>query len=291
MTFIQLLEQNILLSDGAIGTQLQQHGLDTGECPELWNETHADIIRGIHTAYLDAGARVLTTNSFGGSPTKLAGYELRDRAYDLNRMAAECACEVAKDDAFVMGSVGPSGALVMMGDVDPKALQQDFEIQIRGLLDGGADMIIAETMSDLEEIKLVIRATRAVSTAPVIASMSYEPGARGYRTMMGVDISTAVQALEQSGADIIGANCGTGIQGAVEIVREIRLHTRHPILSEPNAGLPQLEAGRTVYKEAPEAMAQQIPDLVHAGARLVGGCCGTTPEHIRAFAQSLQTAT
>ncbi len=283
--FLKTIEQGVFLFDGGIGTQLQAHGLKVGESPEKWNLERPQVVEQIHANYVAAGARAVTTNTFGGSPHKLKSEGLADKVVELNRAAAQLARKAAGNRVFVAGSVGPTGALIMMGELSPEEMRRGFEQQVRGLIEGGADVIIIETMSDLDEAKLALEAAKNVSDLPVIVSMTYEPGARGFRTMMGVDIATAVQVLEEAGADVLGTNCGTGIDKAIEIVAEMRQHTTRPILAEPNAGLPKLVDGRTVYEETPERMAGKLPELIKAGANIVGGCCGTTPEHIKLFSK------
>jgi len=283
--FLKRIAENLFLFDGAIGTQLQAHGLKVGEVPEVWNLEHPEIVQEIHSDYVAAGAMALTTNTFGASPYKLKSAGLEDKTYEINKVAAELARKAAGDDIFVAGSVGPTGALLMMGDISSKEMLKGFERQIQGLADGGADVIIVETMSDIDEAKLALKAARYASDLPVIVSITYEPGARGFRTMMGIDIATAVSELEDAGVDVLGTNCGTGIDKAIDIVTEMKKYATRPILAEPNAGLPKLVNGEAVYEETPEMMAKRLPELIEAGARIVGGCCGTTPKHIKLFKQ------
>lgn len=283
--FLSLVNQGTFLFDGAIGTELQARGLPVGEVPEKWNFSNPDALADIHKKYAEAGARAVTTNSFGGSPHKLKSCSLQDKAYEVNKVAVEIARKAVGDSILVAGSVGPTGALLMMGDLSESEMASGFEIQIKGLVDGGADLIILETFSDPDEIKIALQAAKAVTDLPVITSMTFEPGAKGFRTMMGTDIPTAVKMLEDAGADILATNCGTGIDKAVEIVAEMRQNTSMLICAEPNAGLPKLVNGQTTYLETPEQMAARIPDLINAGAQIVGGCCGTTPAHIKLFSE------
>ncbi len=287
--FIKLVNETIVLFDGGIGTQLQAVGLELGQAPESWNLDKPDLVEKVHQDYIKAGAQVVTTNSFGASPLKLAAISLDNQTLQINQAAAAIARRAAGDDSFVAGSIGPTGALLMMGDVDAQKLEQGFITQARGLLLGGADLFIIETMSDLQEAVLALRAVKSISDKPAIVSMTFEPGQHGYRTMMGIDIPTAVKELEENGADAIGTNCGIGMDKAIEIVKEIKELTTRPILAEPNAGLPRLEQDKTVYDELPAEMAQKLPDLINSGARIVGGCCGTTPEHTRHFRAILKS--
>jgi 5-methyltetrahydrofolate--homocysteine methyltransferase len=287
--FIKLVNETIVLFDGGMGTQLQAVGLELGQAPERWNLDKPDLVEKVHQDYINTGAQVVTTNSFGASQLKLATIGLDNQTLQINQAAAAIARRAVGDDHFVAGSIGPTGALLMMGDVDVKELEQGFITQARGLLLGGVDLFIIETMSDLEEALLALRAVKSISDKPVIVSMTFEPGQHGYRTMMGIDIPTAVKELEEKGADVIGTNCGIGMDKAIEIVKEINELTTLPILAEPNAGLPRLEQDRTVYDELPAEMAQKLPELINSGARIVGGCCGTTPEHTRHFRAILKS--
>ncbi|MBN2356763.1 homocysteine S-methyltransferase family protein [candidate division KSB1 bacterium] len=283
-----VLERGPMLFDGGIGTQLQALGLAVGEIPETWNMLYPEKVFSVHDRYCKAGAEILTTNTFGATPFKLKKGGVELTAYQVNKSAAVLAAKAAGDSVYVAGSIGPTGALLMMGEIDESELLSGFTEQARGLADGGAYVLIIETMSDIKEATIALQAVRQACALPAIVSMSFEPGRQGYRTMMGVDIPTAVKTLEAQGADIIGTNCGVGIDHAIEIVAEMRKHTSRPLLAEPNAGLPQLQQGRTVYLETAEAMAEKIPHLLNAGANLVGGCCGTTPEHITAFRMAMK---
>ena len=287
--FLSAIKRGPLLFDGAIGTQLQAKGLPVGEAPEKWNLELPESVREVHEEYVRAGADAVTTNSFGASPYKLKNLSLDSRAFELNMAAARIARKAAGDAVFVAGSVGPTGALLMMGEVGEAEILAGFETQIQGLVRGGADIIIIETMSDLVELELALKAGKNTTDLPLIASMTYGPGAKGYRTMMGVDIKTAVRASEKNGADMIATNCGVGIDSAIEIIEEMRSVSDLPILAEPNAGLPKLVDGKTVYEETAEKMAEKIPLLLVAGARVIGGCCGTTPEHIRMFREVIDS--
>lgn len=280
---LQAARKEVLLFDGGIGTQLQALGLPIGAAPEAWNEAHPDRVARVHRAYREAGAQILTTNTFGGSPKKLQLGQVEGDPEQINRRAAEIAAQVIGDQGWVAGSIGPSGAMLMMEEITADELFSGFQVQAHGLAAGGADLIMVETMSDLEEARIAVAAARSACSLPVFLSLTFSPGQRGYRTMMGLDIPTAAAALAESQIDVLGCNCGTGIEDAIHIVREMAAHWPGLILCEPNAGLPALVDGHTVYQETPEVMAARLPELVAAGARLVGGCCGTTPAHIAAF--------
>ena len=282
--FIDQLKEDVFLFDGGIGTQLQDKGLGVGDAPESWNLEHPEWVEEIHKNYVAVGAQAVTTNSFGGSGAKLEKAGLGDKVYAVNFQAAAIARKGASEDALVAGSVGPTGEfLEPLGTMKPEEMKSDFKVQIKALIDGGADLIIIETMTALDEILLAVEAARETGDVPVIGSMTFDPTKVGYRTMMGVDIPSAVKALVDAGVDVIGSNCGNGIDNFIDIVKEIRSETDLPVLAEANAGLPELVDGKTVFRETPEMMASKLTALIDAGANLVGGCCGTTPEHITAF--------
>lgn len=281
--FPERLREGILVCDGAMGTQLQAKGLRTGECPEMWNISHQDIVRSIHQAYLDVGCDIIITNTFGASGLKLRKFGLQDRTSELNLAGARLAREVAGDRTFVLGDVGPTGEFMEpVGTIDYDEFYNIFSEQVLALREGGVDGIIIETMSDIREVKAAVSATQKVSKLPVVASMTFQYcGQKGFRTMMGLDIPQAVEQLTSMNCDVIGSNCGCGIADMVKIIGEMRSLTQAYLIAEPNAGMPKLIEGRTVFGETPEDMAKAIPDLIKAGARIIGGCCGTTPEHIR----------
>ncbi|MDF1575888.1 MAG: homocysteine S-methyltransferase family protein [Bacteroidales bacterium] len=280
-------ERRVLVSDGAWGTFLHQKGLKSGECPELWNLDRPGDVLDIARSYVEAGADIILTNSFGGSPLKLERYELEDRCYELNRSAAEISKRAAGNRVLVMGSMGPTGKMVMMGEVNPQEVYKGFREQARGLADGGADGIVIETMSDPEEARIAIEAAREATELDIACTFTFSWNQDGaYRTMMGTDVGACMEMARSAGAAIIGANCGNGTAGMIEIVREIRaLDASIPVLVQANAGLPVYRDGKTVFPESAGEMASQIKELVAAGANIVGGCCGTTPEHIRRMVQ------
>jgi len=280
-------EGRTLVSDGAWGTFLHQKGLKADECPELWNLKRPNDVLEIAGSYVEAGADMILTNSFGASPLKLEGYGLEEQTYELNRSAAEISKKAAGEKALVMGSMGPTGKMVMMGEVAPQEVYKGYMEQARGLADGGADGIVIETMSDPEEARLAIEAVKEITELDIACTFTFSKNQDGtYRTMMGTDLGAYLEMAKSAGADIIGANCGNGTAGMIEIVREIRvLDPDIPVLVHANAGLPVYQDGRTVFPESADEMASQIEELVKAGANIVGGCCGTTPEHIRQIVQ------
>lgn len=280
-------EKGTLVSDGAWGTFIHQKGLTADECPESWNLKRPDDIYDIARSYVDAGADMILTNSFGGSPYKLAPYGLEDKVYEINKAAAEISKRAAGDTVFVLGSVGPTGKMLMMGEVSEQELFDGFVEQIIGLSDGGADAIIIETMSDMDEARVAIRAAKSVTDKEVLCTFTFSlTPANEYRTMMGTSVAETVEMLLSEGADIIGANCGNGTAGMIEIVKEIRIvNSEIPVLVHANAGMPLLHDGISIFPETPDEMSAQIGELVDAGANIVGGCCGTTPEHITKIAE------
>ena len=282
-----LKERGVLVSDGAWGTFIHQKGLKSEDCPESWNLNRPDDIYEIARSYVDAGADMILTNSFGGSPFKLAPYGLESKVYEINKAAAEISRRAAGESVYVLGSVGPSGKMLMMGDVTEEELFAGFSLQIKGLSDGGADAILMETMSDADEARIDIDAAKAVTDKEIICTFTFSlTGANEYRTMMGISPADSVAMLRDAGADIVGANCGNGTAGMIEIVKEIRsVNTEIPVLVHANAGLPVLKDGVSVFPESPDEMAGQISDLIAAGANIVGGCCGTTPDHITRIAK------
>ena len=286
----KLKASKVLSSDGAWGTLLHAKGLRPGECPESWNLEHPGEVLDIAAQYIEAGADMIETNSFGGSRLKLQHYGLDSLTTEINRRAAELSRKAAGNNKIVLGSVGPTGKILMTGEVTESELYEAFKEQSMALADGGADAIIVETMSDLEEARIAVKAARENTSCEVICTMTFEKTVTGeYRTMMGVSPSEMVHAMKQASADIIGANCGNGIEGMIVIVQEIRAVDKNiPVLIHANAGLPQYHDGKTIFPESPEQMAGFVPALVEAGANIIGGCCGTTPRHIRLISNALK---
>jgi 5-methyltetrahydrofolate--homocysteine methyltransferase len=275
----------IVVGDGAWGTELQKRGLPPGESPEAFGRERPALLEEIAAGYRDAGAEILTANTFGASPLNLARYSLQNETEAINSDAIGAVRRAAGNDAQVAASVGPSGALLEpYGDLTGRAGAESFERQIRALAESGADLIIVETMTDLAEARIAIHAARSVAPGlPVVATMSFDTTPRGFFTMMGVSIEQAASGLEAAGADAVGSNCGTGIETMVAIAREFRRHTRLPVVIQPNAGLPENRDGRIVYSESPEVFATHVGALIDAGVAMIGGCCGTGPGHIRAI--------
>jgi len=286
------LHTRTLIFDGAMGTQLIAAGYRPVEAPESWNTSDPDVVSGIHRAYLEAGADIIETNSFGGSRSKLSAYRAGDRVAELNAAGARLAI-AARDELapgrLVAGDIGPSGRLLPpVGDATVAELRDVFAEQAEALASGGVDLLSMTTFFDLEEARAAVLGSRAVTHAlPIVISMAFKPSPRGFRTMMGVSPAQAAAALLEAGADVVGANCEITAEEMPGLVAEFREATDAPLVMQPNAGQPHLVGGHTVYQETPERFASFMPALVAAGAGLVGGCCGTTPAHIAALAQAL----
>lgn len=278
----EIQKGRVLVSDGAWGTFLQKKGLQPGECPEQWNVTRSEDIFDIAKSYIDAGADMIETNSFGGNYFKLKGYGLENQVYELNKAAAAISRRAAGSDHFVLGSVGPTGKLLMMEEVTEAELYEAFKAQSIALEAGGADAIVIETMTDLEEARIAVKAAKENTACEVICTMTFDKILSGeYRTMMGISPAEMTETLVEAGATIIGANCGNGIADMIGIVKEIRqANAQIPILIHANAGMPQYCDGETTFPESPADMASRVKEIVEAGANIIGGCCGTTPDHI-----------
>lgn len=286
----EALNDRVLLGDGAMGTQMQAAGLEAGACGESWNLEHPEKVLRIQKAYADAGSDCLITNTFGGSRATLERHGLGEQAYQTNKAAAELARQALGDKGWVLGDVGPFGGFLSpLGTTTPEELHQILSEQIRGLLDGGADAIILETQTAIEEASVGVRAARELNAPCVIASFAFDKGAAGYKTMMGVGPAEIVARMGDLGVDVFGANCGTDLDlpDYIEIAKAYRQVTDQPLMVQPNAGKPQTQDGQVVYLATPEAMAEHLPGLVESGVRIIGGCCGTTPDHLARFREVL----
>jgi 5-methyltetrahydrofolate--homocysteine methyltransferase len=283
----QLKSGKLLVSDGAWGTFLQAKGLQPGECPELWNIDRPDDVFDIAQSYVDAGSDAIETNSFGANRFKLEHYNLQHRAFEINKASAEISREAAGPDKFVLGSVGPTGKILMMGDVTEPELYKAFKEQCMGLEAGGVDAIVVETMSDLDEARIAVSAARENTKCEVICTMTFNQTPDGaFYTMMGVTPAQMVEQMLVAGASIIGSNCGNGIKQMIGIVKEIRsVNKEVPVFIQANAGAPIYKDGKTFFPESPVEMGEFIAELIHSGVNMVGGCCGTTPEHIKVIAE------
>lgn len=286
----RLLSRGILVLDGAWGTEMMKRGLLPGECPELWNLNRPDDVRAIARSYREAGADIILTNTFGGNYFKLRknGVSLEE-VKKINKRGVELSREMA-GDCLVFASIGPTGEFLKpLGKITEDEMVTCFKQQVDAFVEGGADGVIIETMSDLNEAKCALRAVRESSNLPVAVSMTFNKGEKGYATVMGITPDRAAKELEKTGADIVGANCSFGIENMVEVAGIIRPVTHLPLWIKPNAGIPQLREGKTIYPETPEQMVKFVPDLIKEGVSMIGGCCGTTPDHIRLIASKVRS--
>ncbi len=287
----EALAQGTLVSDGAMGTMLQESGLDDGGAPELWNVEHPDRIEAVLEAYAAAGANLITTNTFGGTAGRLAMHGLEDRLYELNKAGAEVARKVADrhPNCFVMGDVGPSGELMdPMGTLTLESAKEIFSAQIKALADGGVDAILIETMSDLAEVEAAVNAAKEVAPhLPIITTMSFDTN---LRTMMGVKPTLAVTYLASLGVRIIGANCGRGIDEMRVIAKEL-VDARPDgvfIITQSNSGLPKLVGDTFIYEGTPDEMGKYATEMKSLGVNVVGSCCGSTPAHTASISAAVQ---
>ena len=281
----RLKAKGLLVADGGWGTELARRGLEAGRAPELWNLERPDEVRAVASGYVAAGADIILTNTFGGSPLKLAKFGQEDKAEEINRRGVELSLEAAEGRALVFASVGPSGEFMApLGTVSEEEMVEQFARQAKALADAGADGVVIETMTDLGEARAALQAVRETAALPAVVSMTFDSGPRGFATMMGVRPDQAAEELEAAGADIVGANCGSGIAEMVQIARLMHEGTSLPLWCKPNAGMPELVDGRTVYRQTPQEMVKHLAHLVEAGACIIGGCCGTTAEHVRLLA-------
>ncbi len=285
-TLEKLLSRGPIVTDGAWGTQLQARGLPIGACPDEWNLTNPDKVESVARGYVDAGSQVILTNSFGASRMMLARHNLDSKTVEINRAAAAISKKAAAGRVLVFASIGPTGKMLMMEDCTEDEMLATFTEQATALAAGGADALVVETMGDIAEATIAIKAARTTGL-PVIASMVFDAGADKDRTMMGVTPEDAVAALSAAGADVIGSNCGQGIEGFIPICKRMHAVTKLPLWMKANAGLPVMKDGKAIYTITPEQFASRIPELVAAGANFVGGCCGTSPDFIRSVRKIL----
>ena len=287
MTLIEALQaKGTLVGDGAMGSMLFEAGLAAGVCAELWNIERPDVIEGVHRKYVEAGADLVLTNTFGGNPISLGHHGLEEDTEMLNRAGVEAARRAIGADGLVLGDMGSCGQLIEpYGDLSVDAARDAFARQARALVEAGADAIICETFESSAELKAALEGAGSVAgDVPLIASMKLgrEPSGR-YRTMMGEGPEHLVEVAVATGCAVVGVNCGEGIEAFVDLLAEIKSLTDLPLIVQPNAGKPALVDGATVYAETPKFFVERIPRLMAAGARIIGGCCGTTPAHIRAI--------
>jgi len=284
-SILELLRSGtILLSDGAMGTELHNRGLQQGDCPEEFNLIRPEVVKGIHQDYFAAGSDLVETNTFGGNRARLERHGLSDKTADINKTAAELALSVRPAGKFVAGSVGPLGeVLEPLGSFSGDRAYEIFSEQIAALAEGGVDIIFIETMMALEEIAIAVRAAQDSTDLPVSATMTFEVGPTGPHTSWGVDPESAVKKLTEAGVDILGSNCGRGFDEMTVVVEKMRPLTDIFLLAQANAGTPILEEGKSVFKETPEEVVPKARKLLQSGVNILGGCCGTGPAHIQAM--------
>jgi 5-methyltetrahydrofolate--homocysteine methyltransferase len=286
MTLKEALKQNpLLVSDGGIGTQLQQLGLEPGGCGDEWNVTHTEQVATVHRNYVRAGSQLITTNTFGSNRFVLANYGLEEKQREIATTGARIAKQAVDSSRWVMGSVGPCGGFLQpLGEIDPAELERSLRVQIAALLEGGADAILVETMTALDELEMSVRVARELGAPLIIASCAFDKTKAGPRTMMGATPEQAIRTAIEAGADVVGANCGTiaDVEDFVDLVRRMRAVTDLPLILQPNGGQPTLEGDRIVYHISPAEMAVRLARL-STEVNIIGGCCGTAPAHIQAL--------
>jgi 5-methyltetrahydrofolate--homocysteine methyltransferase len=273
-----------IMADGAMGTMLQAAGLEKGHAPEEMNLTYPDKVLAVHRGYVDAGSELILTNTFGGNRFRLDKYGLADRVYEISRLAAEIARESGA--VFVAGSIGPTGEFFApVGNLNAEEAREAFTEQAKGLADGGVDVLVIETMSDLKEVEAAIQGARDSTDLPILCTMTFQ---HKLHTVMGVSARQAAEKLGGWGVAAMGANCGTGPEEVEKVLEEMR-HTspQAVLIAKPNAGVPRLVEGRTEYDASPELMAQYAQRFAQSGVTIIGACCGSTPEHMAAMARAL----
>jgi 5-methyltetrahydrofolate--homocysteine methyltransferase len=275
-----------ILTDGAWGTQLQERGLTADELPDLWNLAHPEKVEDVPRLYAAAGSQIVLTNTFRATRIVVREKDPSADVKAINRAGVEISRRAAGGSAKVFASIGPSGKLLMMGDVSEDDLKEAFTEQAEAIAEAKADGIVIETMSDLAEAKIALAAAKSTGLYTV-SCMVYDSGKNKDRTMMGTTPEQAAQELSEAGADVVGANCGNGIEGYIPVCERLHAATNLPIWIKANAGLPEMKDGQVTYSTTPEQFASHIPKLVAAGATYIGGCCGTNPDFIRAARAAL----
>ena len=285
---LELAQRKTVIFDGAMGTMLMAAGLKAGESPELWNIEKPSFVTDIHRKYYEAGSDVVHTNTFGGNIIKLADRGLSDKMENINVEAAKLAREACPTGKFVAGDIGPTGKLIKpLGDLVVEEAEEAFFRQAQALIRGGVDIISIETMFSLEEALAALRAAKRVGEVPVITGLTFNRTKKGFFTIMGEGVTQAVAAFEKAGADVIATNCSLGSRDMADLTKELRAATRKPILIQPNAGKPVTQKGVTAYQQTPAEFAQDGKEIKNSGADMIGGCCGTNPEFIRALAEAM----
>jgi 5-methyltetrahydrofolate--homocysteine methyltransferase len=285
---LELADKRTVIFDGAMGTMLMAAGLPAGENPVTWNLEKGSLIMDIHRQYYEAGSDAVHTNTFLGNPLKLAEQGLLEKVVLLNQEAAKIARKVCPEGKFVAGDMGPTGKFMQpLGDLNPDEAEVAYSNQAEALIKGGVDLISIETMFSLEEALAALRGAKRLGEILVIASMTYNRTKKGFFTMMGEGVAQCVSALEEAGADVIGANCSLGSQDMIDLTKELKAAAKHPVLIQPNAGQPVTRKGVTSYEQPPSEFAEHGKAIRDAGANMIGGCCGTNAEFIRELVKAL----
>ena len=275
------LEKGPLVTDGAWGTQFIRGGLEPGACPDIWNLTHPEAVEKVARSYVEAGSQVILTNTFRANRVSLPE-EWKGRAAEINAAGVRISREAAAGRALVFASIGPTGKIVVAGEISDREVKDAYEVQVTALAEAGADALLIETQSDSEEAEILLHVARTTSL-PVIVSFTFDAGKSHDRTMTGETPERVARRMEMAGADGIGANCGSGIERFIPLCQRLREACRLPVWIKPNGGLPVMENGELRYRQTPQDFAAYAPALVDAGASFIGGCCGTAPEFIRAL--------
>lgn len=276
----------VTICDGAWGTELDKLGREPGSCPEVWNVEKPDLVEQVARNYVDAGANIILTNTFGANKFTLAKHGYEGRVREFSKAGGQISKAAADDRALVFGSIGPSGKMVMTGEATEDELYETFKEQAEGLAEGGVDGIVVETMTETAEAVAAVKAAKTTGLF-VVACMTFDSGKDKTHTMMGVTPEQAVEALTEAGADAVGCNCGIGIENYITVAGLMRATTDKPIWIKANAGLPEVDGNKIVYNMTADEFANKSKELVDAGANIVGGCCGTSPEFIAALAKTL----
>ena len=290
-TFFELVAERIVLLDGGFGSELIKRGFKPGACPESWNIGKPAVVKEINRNYFEAGADAVSTNSFGGNAIKLAAYEQKERCYEFNRASAEIACSVRPEGKYVIGSIGPTGKFLQpQGEYTTEQFEDSFYEQARGLADGGVDVFLLETHYDLQESLCALRGVRRASDRPVLMTLTFNSTPRGYFTIMGNSIPMFVEEMSKNDVQALGANCTLDSRQMVDLVKQLRSATDLPLVIQANAGQPEItESGDVVYTQPLEDYVGYIPEFIAQGANIIGGCCGTDPDYIRAMADIIRT--
>jgi 5-methyltetrahydrofolate--homocysteine methyltransferase len=286
--FLQLVKERLVLYDGGMGTMLFAAGLLDGDSPEVWNWEKPDTVDTVYRAYYEAGSDIVQTNTFGGTPIKLSERDLQDRTYEANVLAARAVRAICPEGRYAAGDVGPTGKFMKpMGEYTREEFDASFEAQIRGLVEGGVDLISIETMYSLEEALCALRAAKKVSSLPVSVCMTFDRNPRGFFTLMGETVPHCLKVLKEHGADVVGSNCSHGSPVFIELARILRDHTDLPVIVQPNRGKPMLQKESMVYKQTVEEFVTDARVIAALGVNVFGGCCGTTPEFIAGLRRAL----